>query len=183
MQLLLHAWPEVPELARRCFRFSPPIAGVAPNEWTLHGVSSDEAVVRNAASGQELSIPRRWIGDVTRLEEPVRVVALLKRLEFAQGRVRPVDRAVIEMPVAQEAPRVRAAHPGEVVTIRETPQPPARWKHYLRISVALGCLACFIAVFVFRQGRGGRVRRLSARPARLVPHPPALTPPVLLEKR
>jgi hypothetical protein len=183
MQSPLHAWPEVPELARRSFRFSPPIAGIAPNEWTLRRVTSDEAVVRNTATQQELSIPRRLMGDVSRLDELVRVVALLKRLEYSDGIIRPVNRSVVEMPAAGDAPRVRSAQPAEVVVIREEPTPTPRWKHYLRISVALGCLACFIAVYVFREGRSARVRRFSGRPSRLVPHPPASIQPIPLEKR
>ncbi len=183
MRSPLHAWPEVPELARRSFRFSPPIAGIAVNEWALRRVTDDEAVVRNAGTQQELSIPRRLIGDVTRLEEPVRVVALLKRLEYSEGIIRPANRAVIEMPAAVDAPRVRAAHPAEVVAIRELPEPTPRWRRYLRVSVALGCLACFIAVYVFREGRSARVRRFSARPSRLVPDPPASIQLIPLQKR
>jgi hypothetical protein len=183
MRSPLHAWPEAPELARRRFRFSPPITGIAHNEWTLHGVTSDEAVVRNALTHLELSIPRRLIGDVTRMEEAIGMVALLKRLEYSPGIVRPQNRAVIPMPPAQDVPRVRAAQPAEVIAIRETPEPPPRWKHYLRIAVALSCLACFIAVFVFRQGRSGRVKRYSARPSRLAPHPPESIPLIPLEKR
>lgn len=183
MQSPLHAWPEVPELARRRFRFSPPIAGIAINEFALRRVTADEAVVCNAGTQQELSISRRFIGNVTRLEEAVRVVALLKRLEFSEGMVRPVNRAVIEMPPAVDAPRVRAAHSAEVVAIRELLEPTPRWKQYLRIAVALGCLACFVAVYVFREGRSARVRRFSTRPSRLAPHPPASVQPIPLQKR
>ncbi|MEO5925794.1 MAG: hypothetical protein ABIR70_18390 [Bryobacteraceae bacterium] len=178
---LVPGW--APELARRRFSFSPAIVGTTHNEWTLHRVGSDEAIVVNTASQEEFSIPRRFIGDVSRLEEPVRVVTLLRRLEYSDGLVRPVNRAVITMPVASDAPRMRAALPATVVAIREEVEPTPRWKHYLRISVALGCLACFIAVYVFREGRSARVRRFSARPSRLVPHPPASIPQVQQERR
>jgi hypothetical protein len=179
----LHVWPEVPELARRRFSFSPAIRGIEPNEWTLRRVSVDEAVVHNVATQEEISVPRRYMGDVSRLEETVRVVTLLKRLEFCEGVVRPVNRGVVEMPPASDMPRVRPAHPATVVSIREELAPTRRWWHYLRILAALGCLACFIAVYVFREGRSARVRRFSARPSRLVPHPPATAPPVPLQKR
>jgi hypothetical protein len=178
----LHVWPSVPELARRRFCFSPAISGIAHNEWTLHHVNSDEAVVRNVASQEELSIPRRVIGNISRLEEPVRAVALLKRLEYHDGRVRPADRAVIPMPPASDAPRVRPALPATVVPISEEPPATPRWRYYLRISVALGCLACIVAVYVLRQGRAGRVRRPSTRPAPLVLHSPESAPLALQQK-
>ncbi len=171
---LVPAW--APELARRRFSFSPAIAGVEHNEWTLHRVSVDDAVVFNAVTNEELSIPRRYIGDVDRLEESVRVVTLLRRLEYAHGEVLPANRGVIEMPPAADVPRVRAAGPVKVFAIRDVPEPAPRWKRYLRISVALGCLACFVAVYVFREGRSARVRRFSTRPSHPVPRPPALAP-------
>jgi hypothetical protein len=178
---LVPAW--APELARRRFGFSPAIVGTGHNEWTLHQMSADEAIVRNAVTDEELSIPRRFIGDVSRLEEPVRVVTLLRRLEYSAGIVRPVNRAVIAMPVMPDAPRMRAAVPATVVAIREEAEPTPRWKHYLRISVALGCIACFIAVYVFREGRSGRIRRFSGRPSRLVPHPPESVPQAPPQRR
>ena len=175
------AW--APELARRTFRFSPAIAGTSHNEWSLHHVSSDEVVVRNAVSSEELAIPRRYFGDVSRLEAPVLLVALHKRLEYAEGRVRPLFRGVITMPPATDAPRVRTVAPAAVVPIREVPEPKPRWWHYLRISVALSCVACIVVVYVLRQGRPSRVRRSVERPARLVPHSPASIPQVLQQKR
>lgn len=179
----LHLWPFAPELALRNFGFSPAIKGITNNEWTLRGVSADEAVVRNALTQEELSVPRKFIGDVSRLEEAVRVVTLLRKLECVDGVVRPLNRAVITMPVSDDAPRLRADRPAAVVAIRELPDPTPRWKHYLRVLVALGCLAGVVAVYVFREGRSGRVRRYSGRPSRLVPHPPASVPPVPLERR
>lgn len=179
----LNVWPSVPEMARRHFSFSPAITGTGHNEWALHRVASDEAVVRNVVTHDELAIPRRFIGDVSHLEEAVRVVTLLRRLEYSDGVIRPVDRTVIVMPAVSDEPRVRSGQPATVVAIREGPTPTRRWWHYLRISVALGCLACFVMVYVFRDGRSGRVRRSSARPARLEPHPPASIQPVPLQKR
>ena len=166
---LVPAW--APELARHRFSFSPAIVGVAHNEWTLHRVTVDDAVVFNTATNEELSIPRRYIEDVSK-----RVVTLVRRLEHVDGVVRPVNRSVIQMPQPSDAPRVRTAGPVSVIAIREEAEPTPRWKHYLRISVALGCLACFVAVYVFREGRSARVRRFSARPSHPVPHPPVLAP-------
>src|SRR3954471_5219413 len=92
----LHLFPGwgphwAPELARRRFSFSPAIVGTAHNEWTLHRTSADEAIVVNTATQEEFSIPRRFIGDVSRLEEPIWVVTLLRRLEYSEGLVRPIN--------------------------------------------------------------------------------------------
>jgi len=180
----LHVLPEwAPELAKRRFSFSPAIEGTTHNEWTLHRVSLNEAIVRNAVTDEELSIASRFIGDITRLEEAVRVVGLLRKLEYSEGFVRPLHRGVIAMPVPADTPRVRSAQPADIIPIREEPQPAPRWKHYLRIAVALGCLACIVAVYVFREGRTSRVRRFPGRPSRLVPHSPELIPQVQQQKR
>src|SRR3954466_8555023 len=120
----LHLVPEwAPELARRHFSFSPAILGTVHNEWTLHHMSADEAIVYNVVTNEELSVPRRFIGDVSRFEEPVRVVTLVRRLEYSEGLVRPVNRGVITIPVMPDAPRMRAAVPASVVVIREEAEP------------------------------------------------------------
>lgn len=181
MPVPLPAW--MPELARRRFSFSPAISGIEPNEWTLDRVAWDDVTVRNSVTQEELSIPRRFFGDVTRLDEPVRVVALLKKLEYVDGWVRPRNRAVITMPEPSGAPRIRMDQGGEVVAIRDTSAAPPRWRRTFRTVVALGCLACFIAVYVFREARTARLRRIPLRPAPLVPHSPESAFPALPERR
>jgi hypothetical protein len=166
----LPAW--VPELARRRFRFTPAIQGVLHNEWTLRDITWDDVVVVNVASRETMSIPRRFFGDGKHIEDAVGVVTLLKRLEYADGRVRPMHRAVIEMRPA-DGPRVRLSRPAEVVEIREAKRPEPRWKHFLRVAIALGCLLCIVAVYVFRDAKSHqRVRRSSTRPTGPAPHQP-----------
>lgn len=176
MPVPLPAW--LPDLARRRFRFSPAISGAEPNEWVLLRVTWHDIVVRNTFSHVELAVPRRYVGDVTSLDEAVHAVSLSKKLEYADGAVRLRNRAVVAMPPPSDAPRIRAEHPAEVVAIREEQAEPPRWRRYFRIFVALGCLGCFVAVYVFREGRSARVRKILLRPAPLVPHSPDLELPI-----
>ena len=53
-------------------------------------------------------MPRRFLGQVSRIEEPVMVVGLVKELEYKAGALLPHVRRVIEMPRAvNDLPRTR----------------------------------------------------------------------------
>jgi hypothetical protein len=179
-QPLLEPLPEwVPKLVAGSFRFTPPIAGVANNEWTLHRITSREVIVVNASTSDELAISRRHLGSVTN-----GVVMLTKRLEFTEGRIRPANRDVVELLPASRVPRVRPQRPAEVVAIRELEPTESRSRRLFRTLIALGCLACLIAVYVFRDARTPiRFRRFSARPVLPVAHQPVLAPLVLPGKK
>jgi hypothetical protein len=175
----LHAWPWAPELAEGSFRFVPAITHAGPNEWTLRDLTWEAVLVENVVTQLEITVPRRYLGDVTRLEDRVRCVRLLKPLEFSDGVARPVDRGVLRMPVPADTPR-EAHAPAEVIAIRELPSTPPRWRKFLRIAMALGCLFGILAIYVLKQGR---VRRFSGRPSRLVPHQPGSALPAQPQKR
>jgi hypothetical protein len=141
------------ELGRRRFAFYPAIKGVEHNEWILGRASWTEVQVINAGSAEELWIPRRLLGEVSRADGPVAIVGLLKELEYRQGVVLPHARRVIEMPRAvNESPRTTAghAHPAPVVAIRAEPLGDSRARKLLRGSVAVGILACVAAGFLVR---------------------------------
>lgn len=178
-QPLMGPLPEwVPELVAGSFRFSPAIAGAARNEWTLDRVTAHEVVVINAESAEKIAIPRRFLASFAN-----GAVILTKRLEAVPGRVRPLNRDVIVMPPPSGAPRVRAAHGSEVIAIRETEQPPASWKRILRTLVALGCLACIVALYVFRDARSSRIKRPSIRPTPPASHQPVLEPLIQQQRK
>jgi len=105
----LHVWPQVPELARRRFSFSPPIAGIANNEWTLHCIAADEAVVRNVATQEELSIPRRFVGNHSHTDRrhliPLELPDL--RQAHAQPRPHPIFEALHDAPSILQRPSAR----------------------------------------------------------------------------
>jgi len=142
------------DLGSRPFSFYPPIANIDNNQWRLRRINWSEIQVVNSRSGEEIWIPRRFVGEVARTDDPVRIVGLVKDLEYKSGAVVPVVRRVIEMPRAVNGPARSFApaavdgssHVAPVVGIRvETTASRFR-------LVAAGILACVCAAVVFRDG-------------------------------
>jgi len=92
--------PGLGPLASRPFSFYPPIRGVEHNEWVFCKATWSELVVVNRKSGEEISIPRRMVGEVSIVDEPVMIVGLLRELEYREGAVWPGQRRLIQMPLA-----------------------------------------------------------------------------------
>src|SRR5579871_4487917 len=86
-------------LGGRRFSFYPPIRDAGPNEWLYRRATWSECVVANAKSGEEIWVPRAFLGEVSRIDEPLMVVGLNRELEFRAGRVVPRERRIIEFPV------------------------------------------------------------------------------------
>ena len=140
------------ELGRRRFAFYPAIKGVEHNEWIAGRANWTEVQVINASSAEELWIPRRLLGEISRADGPVAIVGLLKELEYSQGVVLPHARRVIEMPRAVNDllhPAVHT-HPAAVVEIRAESAGDSRTRKLIRGSVAVGILACVAAGFAVR---------------------------------
>ena len=85
-------------VGRRRFTFYPPIRGVDTNEWLLGMGSRTEVQVVNARTGQELWVPRQYIGAVSDSSGALAMVGLTKDLELRGGAVEPRFKGVIEMP-------------------------------------------------------------------------------------
>lgn len=94
------ASPPIPPLPDLPFSFYPAIRHIQHNEWMFCKATWSELVVVNRKSGVELSIPRRFIGEVSTIDHPVVIVGLLRELEYRDGAVWPYQRRVIEMPLA-----------------------------------------------------------------------------------
>lgn len=92
--------PTLDSLGNRTFSFYPPILGVEHNEWRYREATWSEILVTNAHTNSDLWVPRRFLGEVSRVDEPVVIVGLNKELEFKAGSVFPHQRRVIEMPMA-----------------------------------------------------------------------------------
>src|ERR1035441_7631292 len=92
--------PQLDRLITRPFSFYPPIVGVEHNEWLYKKASWSEILVVNCKNGEEIWISRRYVGDVSRVDDPVLIVGLKYELEYKGGMVVPLQRRVIEMPVA-----------------------------------------------------------------------------------
>jgi hypothetical protein len=90
--------PELDGLKGRAFSFYPPILGIEHNEWTLSEATWSEILVHNTKDNREIWVPRRFLGALSQVDEPVMIVGLERELEFAAGILRPHERRVISMP-------------------------------------------------------------------------------------
>jgi hypothetical protein len=97
--------PSLEHLAARPFSFYPPIVNVEHNEWLFRKATWSEIQVINCRSGEEIWISRRFVGEVSRVDDPVLIVGLSRELELKGGMIVPFERRIIEMPLAVNAPR------------------------------------------------------------------------------
>jgi hypothetical protein len=167
----LHLIPApMSELSRGRFSFYPAIIGVQHNEWTLRRASWTEILVVNTKTSEELWIPRRFVGDISPIQAPVRIVGLVKELEYKGGAVLPHRRSVIQMPRAvndfsRPVARPGSGRPAQVLAIRVEPTAESRMVRFLKGSAALGILACLGVVFVVRDAHlGARLGWTSSTP-------------------
>ncbi len=117
--------PALEHLATRRFSFYPPIINIEHNEWLFRKATWSEILVLNCKSNNEIWIPRRFLGEVSRIEDPVLIVGLNRELEYKAGAVWPYQRRIIEMPVAvggtppvTPAPAPERSGPAPIVGIR-----------------------------------------------------------------
>jgi hypothetical protein len=166
------------EIGRRAFSFFPAIVGIEHNQWVLRRVTWTEIEVMNKKSFQELSIPRRFVGDVSVTREPFLIVGLVKELEYREGAVWPHQRRVIEMPRAVNggARRFAPERPAPVIGIGLEPSPARAWRRVAAcvalamMLIAAGVLACFQAVESHLRG-SREVRTPSAERLPVLPIP------------
>lgn len=142
--------PPLEHLGNRKFSFYPPILNIERNEWTYHQATWSEILVTNVHSGQEVWVPRRFLGEVSRVDDPVLIVGLNKELEYSAGAVWPHRRRVIEMPIAvndRTAPIVAASDeargPAPVIGIKLESTEARTGKLVIGVLTAgvVGCLA------------------------------------------
>jgi len=110
--------PNLESLGERPFSFYHAIIGIEHNEWRFRKFVWSEACVVNVKSGNEIWIPRRYLGEASKVEEPVAIVGLVRELEYKGGSVWPHTRRVIEMPA-----------PGPPIVAGEKPPAPAPVMH------------------------------------------------------
>lgn len=155
--------PPYDQLGQRPFSFYPALVGVEHNEWRLRNATWSEVQVLNTKSGQELWIPRRFLGELSRTDEPVMIVGLTRELEFKMGQVVPHVRRVIEIPKAvNDFPRTGEGEaeptPASVVDIRLTSGAEGRVGRLILGALLAMFVACLVLVFVFRTERNPKVR-------------------------
>jgi hypothetical protein len=147
--------PQLDHLITRPFSFYPPVVGIEHNEWLYRKASWSEILVVNCKSGEEIWFSRRYIGEVSRVDDPVLIVGLKCELEYKGGMVVPFQRRVIEMPVAvggsvTATPRERPA-PGLIVGIRTASAQDKRIFKLIGGAITLAILVYVLAVNLSRQ--------------------------------
>jgi hypothetical protein len=145
--------PSLDHLVTRPFSFYPPIVNIEHNEWLFRKATWSEIQVVNCRSGAEVWIPRRFVGEVARVEDPVLIVGLNRELELKSGMVLPYQRRIIEMPVAVGAPigTVGRSEPAPVVGIRLEPS-DRRIVRLILIAVAVLIVLYLVALSFTRVG-------------------------------
>ena len=140
------------QIGRRPFLFYPAIVGIEHNEWTLRRVSSSEVQVINTKTSEEVWIPRRFLGEVSAIEDPFIIAGLVKELEYKGGAVLPHCRRVIEMPRAVNGAATgvipRPSTPAKlapVIGIRVETGPSSRTGKRLLTWLVASILACVMA--------------------------------------
>lgn len=150
--------PPLHQIGQRPFSFYPAILGIEHNEWAYRKATWSEILVYNPAANLEVWIPRRLIGEVSRIDEPVVIVGLQKELEYEGGMVLPHERRVIEIPRAvNDVPRPAApdsaeARPVRVTSIRLESGAESKVGRLLFTAIAIGILACVLLIVVTRDG-------------------------------
>jgi hypothetical protein len=150
--------PSLDEIGQRPFSFYPSIIGIDRNEWAYRRATWSEILVYNPQQNLELWIPRRFFGEVSRIDEPVVIVGLNKELEYRGGMVLPHERRVIEMPLAvNESPRAgvvpEAIRPAPVTGIKLEGGAESRVGRMMLAAIAAGILACIVVVLFLRDGK------------------------------
>src|SRR5450432_3713096 len=105
--------PSLLQLAARPFSFYPAIVGAEPNQWRVRSATWQDLLVVNTRSGVQTSIPRRYVGEISPVGDPVLIVGLLRELQYVDGAILPYQRRVIEMPMA-----VGASMPPRATSLR-----------------------------------------------------------------
>jgi hypothetical protein len=150
------------QLGHRPFSFYPAIVNIAHNDWRLRRVTWSEILVVNTRTSEEIWVPRRFLGELSRTDEPVMIVGLIRELEFKAGQVVPHVRRIIEMPRAvNESPRPQSPGPEMkapgVVGIRYESGAEKRIGRFILYALAAGIVGCVLLIAVFRADRNPRV--------------------------
>src|SRR5713226_3035908 len=148
--------PPLEHLGARPFSFYPAILNIEHNEWLFRKATWSEILVYNVKTTEEIWIPRRFIGEVSRIEDPVVIVGLVKELEYRGGAILPHQRRVIEMPVAVgERPHSQGSarpEPAPVVGIRLELGAETRIGRLILGALMVGVLGTLAVVMVTREG-------------------------------
>lgn len=147
--------PPLEALRNRPFSFYPAILNIEHNEWQYRKATWSEVLVVNSRTGEEIWIPRRFLGEISRIEDPVVIVGLLKELEYKGGAVWPYQRRVIEMPIAvgtsvPPPPMPARTEPAPVVGIRLESKTDSHIFRLVGGALVAGIVAAYVVVNFYR---------------------------------
>ncbi|MGH9671766.1 MAG: hypothetical protein ACRD44_01170 [Bryobacteraceae bacterium] len=153
------AHAQIEDSGDRHFSFYPPILNVEHNDWVFVRSTWSEILVRNPKLDVEVWIARSYLGEVSPVDEPVRIVGLRRELVFEGGSVWPHERRLVAMPRAATMPRpgvegVPAARPPSR-TLRGDFGAESRIGRLILASLGIGILACFAVISFFRRSESG----------------------------
>ncbi|MBX5494594.1 MAG: hypothetical protein IRZ15_04605 [Bryobacteraceae bacterium] len=149
--------PPLEHLGTRPFSFYPPILNIEHNEWQYQRSTWSEMLVSNVRSGLELWIPRQFLGEISRVDEPVMIVGLNRELEYKAGQVWPYERRVLQVPKAINDTADSATDepvPESLSTLQSITgsgsSPEPRVGRLILTAAVVGVLACFVVISVVR---------------------------------
>ncbi len=148
--------PQLEELGDRAFSFYPPILGIEHNEWKFVRATWSEMLVHNTKSESEIWVPRRFLGEISRVDEPVMIVGLEKELEYKAGQLVQHVRRVIAMPSARPNQEIPKSEEGPVVAPRghgSSTKSESRLGVIILGSLAAAILLCYLLVSYFGNRR------------------------------
>jgi hypothetical protein len=146
--------PSLEQLPNRPFSFYPAIANIEHNEWMFRKTTWSEILVVNLKTGAEIWIPRRYIGELSRTDEPVLIVGLTRELEYQGGMICPHQRRVVQMPAVAGATSESESHSesASVLGIRLKSDPDRRMFRLVGIALAAAVVLGLLLVNLARVG-------------------------------
>jgi hypothetical protein len=153
---------EFEELTGRLFSFYPPILNIEHNEWQLKKAEWSEVLVENPKMDIELWVPRTWLGEISKVDEPHVIVGLKREVEYKGGALVPYHRKVVGMPQAHSAPPLPiTAIPRRLTVaeeIRSPSGPETKLAKGLLITLAAALVLIVLAVGLSRlRSEGGTI--------------------------
>jgi hypothetical protein len=147
------------EIVGRSFSFYPPILNIDHNEWVLKKAEWSEILVENPAMGLELWVPRTWLGEISKVEEPRLIVGLRREVEYKGGSLVPYHAKVVGMPQAHSAPPLPISmvprKPSIAEEIRGPAGPEGNLAKGLLVALAVALVAIILAVGLSRMRSAG----------------------------
>ena len=161
---------EFEELVGRPFSFYPPILNIEHNDWILKKAEWSEVLVANPQMELELWVPRTWLGDISKVEEPRLIVGLKREFEYKGGSLVPYHQKVVGMPQAHSAAPLPISmvprKPSIAEEIRSPGGPESSLAKGLLVALAVALVTIVLVVGLSRMRSAGGTIEFQAREQR-----------------